>query len=61
MGTDRELEPYNKLVSYYQTLEKTTDRIKVVEIGKSTEGKPYLAMCSSPRPRTWPASKNTAR
>lgn len=44
MGTDRELEPYNKLVAYYQQLEKTTDRIKVVEIGKSTEGRPYLAM-----------------
>ncbi len=44
MGTDRKLEPYAKMVAYYQELAKTTDRIKLVEIGKSTEGKPYLAM-----------------
>ena len=28
------------MVAYYQELEKTSDRIKVVEIGKSTEGRP---------------------
>lgn len=49
MGTDRQLEPYAKMVAYYQELAKTSDRIKVVEVGKSTEGKPYLVMyISSP-------------
>lgn len=49
MGTDRKLEPYAKMVAYYQELAKTSDRIKVVEIGKSTEGRPFLAMfVSSP-------------
>jgi hypothetical protein len=49
MGTDRYLEPYNKMVAYYQELAKTSDRIKIVEVGKSTEGRPYLAMfISSP-------------
>ncbi|WP_253201282.1 M14 family zinc carboxypeptidase [Sphingomonas quercus] len=49
MGTDGFLEPYDKMVSYYRQLEKSSNRIKVVEIGKSTEGRPYLAMyISSP-------------
>ncbi|MEP9400499.1 M14 metallopeptidase family protein [Sphingomonas sp. VNH70] len=49
MGADRQLEPYDKIVAYYQKLAQTSDRIKVVEIGKSTEGKPFLVMfVSSP-------------
>lgn len=44
MGTDRKLEPYSKIVAYYQELAKTSDRIKIVELGKSTEGRPFLAM-----------------
>lgn len=50
MGTDGFLEPFDKMVAYYRQLEKSSDRIKVVEIGKSTEGRPYLAMfISSPQ------------
>ena len=49
MGTDRKLEPYARMVDYYQALAKASDRIKVVELGKSTEGRPFLAMfISSP-------------
>ena len=44
MGTDGFLEPYDKMVAYYRQLEKSSDRIKIVELGKSTEGRPYLAM-----------------
>ncbi|WP_242653221.1 M14 family metallopeptidase [Sphingomonas jatrophae] len=44
MGSDRKLEPYAKMVAYYQRLAATSDRIKLVEIGKSTEGRPYLAL-----------------
>ncbi|MDE8652031.1 M14 family metallopeptidase [Novosphingobium album (ex Liu et al. 2023)] len=49
MGTDRKLEPYDKIVAYYRALEAGSDRIKIVELGKSTEGRPFLAMfVSSP-------------
>lgn len=49
MGTDRKLEPYAKMVTYYQELARISDRIKLVEVGKSTEGRPFLAMfISSP-------------
>lgn len=49
MGTDRKLEPYDRLMAYYQELAKTSDRIKVQEIGKTSEGRPYLALfVSSP-------------
>lgn len=49
MGADRKLEPYAKMVDYYRALEKSSDRIKIVELGKSTEGRPFLAMfISSP-------------
>ncbi|MEE4450620.1 M14 metallopeptidase family protein [Novosphingobium resinovorum] len=49
MGADRQLEPYAKIVDYYRALEKASDRIKIVELGKSTEGRPFLAMfISSP-------------
>lgn len=44
MGADGFLEPYDKMVAYYRQLEKSSDRIKIVELGKSTEGRPYLAM-----------------
>ena len=49
MGTDKKLEPYSKMVAYYQELAKKSDRVKLVEVGKSTEGRPYLVMfVSSP-------------
>lgn len=44
MGADGFLEPYDKMVAYYRQLAKASDRIKLVEIGKSTEGRPYLAL-----------------
>jgi hypothetical protein len=48
MGADGFLEPYDKMLAYYHELEKT-GRMKIVELGKSTEGRPYLAMfISSP-------------
>ncbi len=44
MGADRKLAGWDKLVAYYRLLEKGTDRMKVVEMGPSTEGKPFLAL-----------------
>jgi hypothetical protein len=43
MGADRKLLDWSKVVSYFDALEKTSDRIRVDELGKSTEGRPFIA------------------
>ncbi len=43
MGADRKLLDWDKVVSYFYALERTTDRIRVEELGKTTEGRPYIA------------------
>jgi hypothetical protein len=43
MGADRKLLDWNKVVGYFENLESTSDRIKVEELGKTTEGRPYIA------------------
>lgn len=43
MGADRKLLDWDKVVSYFQSLEKSSDRIRVAELGKTTEGRPYIA------------------
>lgn len=43
MGEDRKLLDWDKVVSYYYALEKSSDRIKVREYGKTTEGRPMIA------------------
>lgn len=49
MGADRRLARWDKIVEYFQMLEKVSDRIKVVELGKTTEGNPFiLAIITSP-------------
>lgn len=49
MGADRKLANWDKLHEYYQLLAKTSNKLKVVELGKSSEGRPYLAIfISSP-------------
>ena len=49
MGADGKLVGWDRLVAYYRLLEKGTDRMQVVELGPSTEGKPFLALfISSP-------------
>ena len=49
MGADRKLAGWDKLHEYYQLLAKTSNRIKLVELGKSSEGRPFLALfISSP-------------
>ncbi|HID15305.1 MAG TPA: peptidase M14 family protein, partial [Candidatus Atribacteria bacterium] len=50
MGEDRKLARWDKIVEYFYLLDKLSDRIKVVELGKTTEGNPFLlAYISSPR------------
>jgi hypothetical protein len=34
---------WDKVVGYFQTLQKSSDRIHVEELGKSTEGRPFIA------------------
>jgi len=49
MGADRRLANWDKLQEYYQLLAKSSNRLKLVELGKSSEGRPYLALfISSP-------------
>ena len=54
MGEDRKLANWDRLLEYYRTLAKATDRMKLVELGKSSEGRPYVALFIS-------ASANLAR
>jgi hypothetical protein len=47
-GTDFKLIDYEELYKYYQALAKSSDRIKLIEIGKTSEGRPHLlALLSS--------------
>ena len=43
IGVDRKLLDWSKVVSYFDALAKNSDRIKVEELGKSTEGRPFIA------------------
>ena len=48
-GDPGKLADYSQILSYYQTLEKSSNRIKLLEFGRSSEGKPmYVAFLSSP-------------
>lgn len=49
MGEDRKLAGWDQLLAYYQLLAKSSDRLHLVELGKSSEGRPYIALfISSP-------------
>ena len=49
MGADRKLAHWDDLVKYYNMLGQRSDRMKVVEMGKSTLGNPFLVLyISSP-------------
>jgi hypothetical protein len=54
MGEDRRLARWDKLVEYYRLLERQSDRLKVVELGPSTMGNPFLVLFIS-------SSQNLAR
>ncbi len=42
MGTDRKIARWDKIVDYLTQLEKESDRIKVIDMGPSTEGNPFI-------------------
>jgi hypothetical protein len=49
MGADRKLANWDRLLAYYQTLDKASDKMRLVELGKTSEGRPYVAIfISSP-------------
>ncbi len=43
IGVDRKLLDWEKVVTYFEALAKSSDRIVVKELGKSTEGRPFIA------------------
>jgi hypothetical protein len=43
IGVDRQLLDWSKVVSYFESLAKSSDRIVVKELGKSTEDRPFIA------------------
>lgn len=43
IGVDRELLDWDKVVSYFRALEKNSDKIRVEELGKTVEGRPFIA------------------
>jgi hypothetical protein len=42
MGSDRKLIDWNQITDYFFTLDKSSDKIIVKELGKTTLGKPFL-------------------
>jgi len=50
LGTDFKMAHWTDMVRYYETLEKASDRMKVVNMGPTTMGHPFLALfISSPQ------------
>jgi len=41
-GADYRLADYQQMVEYYRKLDEASDRVKVIEIGQSVEGRPLL-------------------
>ena len=44
MGADRKLANWDKLLEYYRQLAKASNKMRLVELGKSSEGRPYVAI-----------------
>jgi len=47
LGTDRKLADWNQLTAYYKKLSRESDRIHYEELGKTTEGRPFIAVTIS--------------
>jgi hypothetical protein len=44
IGADKTVLDWDKVVSWFRVLEKSSDRLRVAELGKSTEGRPFIAV-----------------
>ena len=49
-GTDRKLADWVQLTSYFKTLSTQSDRIRYEEVGKTTEGRPFVTVTISSAP-----------
>jgi hypothetical protein len=47
IGTDKTVLDWSKVVSYFQALEKNSDRLRVKVLGNSTEGRPFILVTIS--------------
>ena len=48
-GSDRKLVDYSAMVNYFQTLEQHSDRLRLVSIGVTPQGRTmYMALISAP-------------
>jgi Zinc carboxypeptidase len=47
LGADRVLARWDRMVEYYKQLEKESDRLKVIDMGPSTMGNPFLLVIVS--------------
>jgi hypothetical protein len=46
-GSDRKLADWNELTTYFKKLSDESDRIRYEELGKTTEGRPFIAVTIS--------------
>jgi hypothetical protein len=46
-GTDRKLADWKELTAYFQKLASQSDRVRYSELGKTTEGRPFVALTIS--------------
>ena len=54
LGSDRKVARWDKIIEYFELLERQSDKIKVEDMGPSTEGHPFLLVIIS-------SAKNIAR
>ncbi|MBI3658560.1 MAG: peptidase M14 [Acidobacteria bacterium] len=47
IGDDRKLADWSQILAYYQLLSKHSDRIQLTELGKTTEGRPFILITIS--------------
>src|SRR5437588_8634365 len=43
IGADRTVLDWDKVVGYFQALARASDRIRVEELGKTADGRPFIA------------------
>ena len=49
MGAERKLAGWDRIVEYFETVDRLSDRVVVQELGKTTMGRPFIAaFISSP-------------
>jgi len=47
LGSDRKIARWDRIVEYFNQLQKQSDKIRVVDMGPSTEGNPFLLVIIS--------------